>query len=124
MSIEEENAIEHLLQGKSDVATAEAVGVSRQTVWEWRNRKPVFVAELNRRRQEVWVEAKERLTNLANKSIDVLERSLECGDTKIELATAQFLVKQLFREVPLDIGPTTPEQVIYNWSLKMQPIRY
>ena len=32
LSIEQANAIEHLLQGQSDRAVAEAVGVSRQTV--------------------------------------------------------------------------------------------
>ena len=31
LSIEQANAIEHLLQGQSDRAVAEAVGVSRQT---------------------------------------------------------------------------------------------
>ena len=34
LSIEQANAIEHLLQGQSDRAVAEAVGVSRQTVSE------------------------------------------------------------------------------------------
>ena len=47
LSQEQMNAIEHLLQGKSDRAVSEAVGVSRQTVWEWRNRDPLFIAELN-----------------------------------------------------------------------------
>ena len=32
LSIEQESAIEHLLQGKSDRAVAEAVGVARQTI--------------------------------------------------------------------------------------------
>ena len=35
LSQEQMNAIEHLLQGKSDRAVSEAVGVARQTVWEW-----------------------------------------------------------------------------------------
>ncbi len=48
LSQEQMNAIEHLLQGKSDRAVSEAAGVSRQTVWEWRNRDPLFIAELNR----------------------------------------------------------------------------
>jgi transposase-like protein len=43
LSIEQQNAIDHLLQGKSDRATAEAVDVSRQTVWEWRKRDPLFI---------------------------------------------------------------------------------
>ena len=56
LSIEQQNAIDHLLQGKSDRATAEAVGVSRQRVWEWRNHDPLFIAELNRQRYELWSE--------------------------------------------------------------------
>ena len=47
LSQEQMNSIEHLLQGKSDRAVSEAAGVSRQTVWEWRNRDPLFIAELN-----------------------------------------------------------------------------
>jgi Homeodomain-like domain len=46
LSIEQLNAIDHLLQGKSDRATAEAVGVSRQTVWVWRKRDILYIAEL------------------------------------------------------------------------------
>ena len=47
LSQEQMNAIEHLLQGKSDRAVSEAVGVARQTVWEWRNNDVLFIAELN-----------------------------------------------------------------------------
>ena len=47
LSQEQMNAVEHLIQGKSDRAVSEAAGVSRQTVWEWRNRDPLFIAELN-----------------------------------------------------------------------------
>jgi len=47
LSQEQMNAIEHLLQGRSDRAAAEAVGVSRQTVWGWRNNDVLFIAELN-----------------------------------------------------------------------------
>lgn len=72
LSQEQMNAIEHLLQGRSDRAAAEAVGVSRQTVWEWRNHDPLFIADLNRQRYEMWKEAHERLKSLANRALDVL----------------------------------------------------
>ncbi|MDD5735842.1 MAG: helix-turn-helix domain containing protein, partial [Methanothrix soehngenii] len=61
LSQEQMNAIEHLLQGKSDRAVSEAVGVARQTVWEWRNNDVLFIAELNRQRSEMWQEAHQRL---------------------------------------------------------------
>ena len=42
LSIEQQNAIDLLVQGKSDRETAEAIGVSRQTVNNWRNNDPVI----------------------------------------------------------------------------------
>ena len=48
LSIEQQNAIDLLVQGKSDRETAEAIGVSRQTVNNWRNNDTVFIAELNK----------------------------------------------------------------------------
>ncbi|VVB62573.1 Helix-turn-helix of insertion element transposase [uncultured archaeon] len=115
LSIEQENAIEHLLQGKSDRATAEAVGVSRQTVWEWRKKDVLFIAELNRQRSEMWSEAKERMKTLANRALDVVELQLGSGDPKAALAAARYVLQgtKLLGETQLVInGPTTPECVI------------
>jgi hypothetical protein len=114
LSQEQQNALEHLLQGKSDAATAEAVGVARQTIWEWRNRNPVFIAELNSRRYELWDEARERLKALANRSLDVIERNLDSEDPKASLMAAQYVLKstKLSDKIPTSIGPTTPEDVI------------
>ena len=115
LSIEQENAIEHLLQGKSDRAVAETVGVSRQTVWEWRNHDPLFIAELNRQRIELWSEARERLKSLANRALDVVETHLDSDDSKAALAAAKYVLQgtKLSGEIELHIeGPTTPEDVI------------
>jgi len=115
LSIEQQNAIEHLLQGKSDRATAEAAGVSRQTVWEWRNHDPLFIAELNRQRYELWSEAKARMKSLANRALDVVELQLGSGDPKAALAAARYVLQgtQLLGDTDLPIkGPTTPEGVI------------
>jgi hypothetical protein len=115
LSIEQENAIEHLLQGKSDAAVAEAVSVARQTVWEWLNRNPLFIAELNRRRFELWDEAQERMKSLANRALDVLELQLSSGDPKAALAAVKYILQgtRLLGETNLLAGgPTTPESVI------------
>ena len=115
LSIEQENAVDNLLQGKSDRATAEAVGVSRQTVCEWRNKNPVFTAELNRRRFELWDEAQERMKSLANRALDVVELQLGSDDPKASLAAAKYVLQgtQLLGETKLHIvGPTTPDDVI------------
>ena len=115
LSIEQVNAIEHLSQGKSDRAVAETVGVSRQTVWEWRNHDPLFIAELNRQRIELWSEARHRLKSLANRALDVVETHLDSDDPKAALAAAKYVLQgtQLLGEIELHIeGPTTPEDVI------------
>ncbi len=118
LSIEQENAIEHLLQGKSDAAVADAVGVSRQTIWEWRNKNPVFIAELNRQRVELWSEARERMKALVNRSLDVIEHNLDSDDPKASLIAAQYVLKStklLSGQISMPIGPTTPEAVIQDW---------
>ena len=115
LSIEQQNAIDLLLQGKSDRSAAEAVGVSRQTVWEWRKKDVLFIAELNRQRYELWSEAKERMKTLANRALDVVELQLGSGDPKAALAAARYVLQgtQLLGDTDLPIkGPTTPEGVI------------
>ena len=115
LSMEQTNAIEHLLQGKSDRAVAEAVGVSRQTIWEWRNHDILFIAELNRQRSEMWREARERLKSLANRALDVVELQLGSGDPKAALGAAKYILQgtRLLGETDLPAsGPTTPEAMI------------
>ena len=115
LSIEQANALEHLLQGQSDRAVAEVVGVARQTIWEWRNHDPLFIAELNRQRSEMWTEARERLKSLANHALDVVELHLDSDDPKASLAAAKCILQgtRLLGDTDLPKeGPTTPEGVL------------
>ncbi len=115
LSQEQMNAIEHLLQGKSDRAVSEAAGVSRQTVWGWRNNDVLFIAELNRQRSEMWQEAHQRLKSLANRALDVVELQLDSGDPKASLAAAKYILQgtRLLGDSELPkSGPTTPEAII------------
>jgi lambda repressor-like predicted transcriptional regulator len=115
LSQEQLNSIEHLLQGKSDRAVAEAVGVARQTIWEWRNHDVLFIAELNRQRSELWGEAHQRLKSMANRALDAVELQLDSGDPKASLSAARFILQgtRLLGDSDLPrSGPTTPEAVI------------
>lgn len=127
LSIEQANALEHLLQGQSDRSVAEAVGVSRQTVSEWKNHDPLFIAELNRQRSEMWLEARERLKSLANRALDVVESQLGSGDPKAALGAAKYILQgtRLLGETDLSMsGPTTPEEVILQclWNEAKQEL--
>ena len=104
-----------MLQGQSDRALAETVGVSRQTVSEWKNQDPLFIAELNRQRSEMWREARERMKALANRALDVVELQLDSGEPKAALAAAKYVLQgtQLLGDTDLHVGgPTTPEGVL------------
>lgn len=64
LTIEQQNAIELLVQGISDREVAEKINFARETVTRWRNENPYFQAELNRKRQEIWGAAQDRLRAL------------------------------------------------------------
>jgi hypothetical protein len=96
---------------------AEAVGVARQTIWEWRNHDVLFIAELNRQRSELWREAHQRLKILANRALDAVEQQLDSGDPKASLAAARYILQgtRLLGDTDLPKGgPTTPEAVIMD----------
>jgi hypothetical protein len=90
LSVEQENAIDVLLTGKTDRETAEAVGVSRWTVQRWRTQHPLFMATLQQKRAEVWRGAQEKLRSLMMKAVENLATAVESGDLKasIELLKA------------------------------------
>ena len=78
-------------------------------------RDPLFIAELNRQRSEMWSEAKARMKSLANRALDVVELQLGSGDPKAALAAARYVLQgtQLLGETKVNIGgPTTPAGVI------------
>ena len=85
LTIEQLNAIDMLLTGKSDQVVADAVGVARPTITNWRLHDAYFQAELNRRRKEVWGASVDRLRSLLPKAFDVLERALNEGSYRAAL---------------------------------------
>jgi len=85
LTIEQLNAIDILITGKSDQAVADAIGVSRPTVTSWRLYDPHFQAELNRRRKEVWGASVDRIRALLPKAFDVLEREIDGGSYRAAL---------------------------------------
>jgi hypothetical protein len=100
-----------MLAGKTDGEVAAAVGVSRQTVWEWRHRHPAFIAEVNRRRKEVWEAASERLRGLLTRAVEVLAEDLEGEDRRLRQQAAVHLLRAvgLYGENHRPTGPTTAE---------------
>ena len=110
LSIEQHNAIDVLILGHTDHAVAEQIGVARETICRWRNENPYFMAELNRRRKDVWQTAQERLRGLAGKAIDILEKALQPDDVKA--AVTILRAANLYGNVGAPHGETDPEFVL------------
>jgi transposase len=109
LSVTQENAIDLLVQGHNDRQVAEAIGVRRETVCDWRNHNPTFSAELSRRRKDVRGMHSDHLGHLAATAIDVLATDLatpnnyltESGRRIKQAAAVQILkASGFYREDP------------------------
>jgi hypothetical protein len=99
---------EERITGKPDREVAEAVGVSRQTIAQWR-RNPVFMAELNRRRQALWADGHERLRHVVMTAIDRLQTAVDTGDLQpMEL----LKIVGLFEAVGAPKGDIHPHAIV------------
>jgi transposase len=107
LSVEQQNAIDLLVLGRSDREVAEAVGVSRQTVTAWRNNNSLFAAELNVRRQELWGNQTDKIvSSLLPKALQVLEEDLNNTE---DLRLRQAAAVQVLRAVGFGSTSLKPE---------------
>ena len=112
LSVEQLNAIDVLVQGRTDQETAETVGVVRETVTRWRNDNPHFTAELNRQRRLIWGDSHDRLRALASKAVDTLETSLDEGDSRVAVEILKAI--GLYGQVQPPSGPEVAELVLWE----------
>ena len=106
---EMENAIDLLITGKPDREVAVAVGVSRQTIAQWRQH-PLFIAELNQRRHTLWAEAHVRLHALIGGAVDVIEEAVREGDLKAAIEVLKAV--KLYGEVGAPTGASEPDAIV------------
>ena len=94
---------------------SEIVGVRRETVTKW-HKNPFFSAELNVRREELWVDAKLRLKSLAHEAVNVLTKWPPSADEKVAITAAVHILKTvgLYGEVKQGFGPDTPEETVWD----------
>lgn len=94
LKTKQKNAVDCLVQGKSDQETADAVGVARQTVTSWRNDNPSFRLALNQRREKVWGDQVNRLRVLVREAVDVLAEDIRHGeDPKLRQMAAVHVLR-------------------------------
>ena len=94
LTVRQHYAIDLLLAGNTEVATAQQIGAHRTTVTRWRLEDSLFLGHLNRRRADMWSASGQRLRSLLPKAVDVIERALDGEEvSKQALRTALAMVK-------------------------------
>ena len=93
LTVIQEKAIQLLMTGLSDQAVADELDIARQTVNNWKNKRRVFVMELERQQKELRRESQRQLWGLIADSIDVLRQSLVSDNERIRQSTAVHVLK-------------------------------
>lgn len=112
LSVEQLNAIDVLVHGKTDQETAQAVGVARETVTRWRNDNPHFAAELNKQRRVIWDTNHDRLRSLVRKAVDTLEAALDAEDSRAAVEVLKAV--GIYGQVEPPSGPENAELVLWS----------
>jgi len=93
LSVKQEQAISLMMVGKNDTEIGKALGVSRESVWRWRNENPDFI-EATRSRQELLAARQmEELNDMLTEALMVVKENLRNGDGKTQMRVALQLLK-------------------------------
>jgi hypothetical protein len=92
ISARKQAAIEMILTGATDTAVAEALMVTRKTIYRWRVEDTQFRAHLDRRRRELFDNASDRLRNLLGSALDRLTRQVNDPYASTSLRAARTLL--------------------------------
>ena len=123
LSIEQLNAIELLITGASDQAVADQVGVSRQTVWDWRNNEDEFAAQLERKRKGLWVSHEDNLRSLITGAIEILRQGMQSQDERIRQTAAVHVLRcvGIYGNSIEPVGDNTADEIAarraFNFSI-------
>jgi hypothetical protein len=117
LSTEQLNAIPLLCTGMTDAEVGQAVGVVRETVWGWRNEVPLFMAELEKARQQFISGAVDKLRSTLPKAVENVVNAVEAGNLKasLELLRCIGLYGESARFTP---GATDPSQIALTLCLQ------
>lgn len=106
------NAIELILQGRSDSDVATAVSVDRCTINRWRNQNPKFRQALARRRAAVQDHAADRFRALLSQAIQRFAVDLDSPDDRTRFRAAATLLSEAGKNRFAPPDPTPRQDVI------------
>lgn len=116
-------AIKEILQGKTDGEVATIIGVTRQTVNQWRNENPFFQAALNKRQKEAWEEFMQVYRDLLTSSVQTIKTAIVDGDVKtakwfVELVGLDMVIRRNI-DIEAPVGLTDPDDILMLKARKL-----
>jgi len=94
-SEKQERALELMLMGQTDTQIAKALGITRQTLYNWRNLDARFMKALAERRSILREQMREALLELSQDAIRAVKTALASNDERIQLQAARMVLGML-----------------------------
>ena len=88
----QEKALELMLRGVKDVEVAKTIGVTRQTISNWRHYDSVFIDTLAEARRELREKHRDSINGLVDKALEVVRNAMDDEDTKTRLQAAKLVL--------------------------------
>ena len=96
LSVEQQNAIDLLTLGHTDLKVARTIGVSRTTVTKWRLYDPLFARTLADRRDQLWQGAHDGIRSFLPSALGTIGRQMRYGRNPSRFALDFLRVAGLF----------------------------
>ena len=93
-------ALPLILTGKNDQQVADEIGVSRQTILNWRNRDAHFMKELEEAKESLRQVQLSALSRIADKAFKTVEELLDSQDPKIRMRAALNVLNGTYWKPP------------------------
>jgi hypothetical protein len=88
----QEKALELMLRGINDNEVAKTIGVTRQTISNWRHHDTVFIDTFEEARRALREKHRDSINGLVDKAIGVLEKAMEDEDPKTRVQAAKLVL--------------------------------
>lgn len=116
-------AIDMTLAGESDHLICNRLKIDRSTLYRWRHHNPLYIAESNRRHQEVWSDFAAELRLSVAKAVRALNSQVDSIDAVTKHRAARTLIRLVNSQqiAPTDL-PTRVDDVLNNFLRAAQPL--
>ena len=122
LSQKHRTALDMLVAGKSDSEICLALKIDASTLYRWKHKNPLFIAELNRRHQELWSDIAANLRLAVARAIATIDRQLLSPDDVESHRAARTLINlaNINRLSPMN-APTRVDDVLDTFLRNQQP---